>query len=66
MNFIHLLSSRYLQVNRHNVDFKQLFAYSQNIVDGMEYLTHNKIIHRYNVHLDLLLADGRNKLMGGI
>ena len=37
---------RYLQVNRHNVDFKQLFGYSQNIVDGMDYLTQNKIIHR--------------------
>ena len=37
---------RYLQVNVHNVEMKQLFGYSQNIVDGMEYLTHNKIINR--------------------
>ena len=33
-------------MNVHNVEMKQLFGYSQNIVDGMEYLTHNKIINR--------------------
>jgi hypothetical protein len=31
---------RYLQVNRHTLDYpRQLFGYAQNIADGMEYLT---------------------------
>ena len=43
-----LILFRYLQVNRRTLDYpRQLFVYAQNIVDGMEYLTQNKIIHRF-------------------
>jgi len=49
---------RYLQVNRHNLDYpKQLFGYSQNIVDGMEYLTRKGIIHRDLAARNILVAD---------
>ena len=49
---------RYLQVNRHTLDYpKQLFSYSQNIVDGMEYLADNKIIHRDLAARNILVAD---------
>ena len=48
---------RYLQTNRYMVDFKQLFGYSQNIVDGMEYLTQNQIIHRDLAARNILVAD---------
>jgi serine/threonine protein kinase len=48
---------RYLHVNRHSVDFKQLFGYSQNILEGMDYLTRSKIIHRDLAARNILVVD---------
>merc|ERR1719468_348883 len=49
---------RYLQLNRRRLDYpRQLFNYSQNIVDGMEYLAQNKIIHRDLAARNILVYD---------
>ena len=44
-------------MNVHNVELKQLFGYSQSIVDGMEYLTPIKIIHRNLAARNILVDD---------
>merc|ERR1739845_343022 len=49
---------RYLVVNKLNIDYpKQLFVYAQNIVDGIEYLGQNNIIHRDLAERNILVAD---------
>ena len=50
---------RYLIANRH-IHVRQLFAFAQNIIDGMDYLASNNIIHRDLAARNILVADGQD------
>ena len=47
---------KYLKVNK-DISHEQLFTYTQNIVDGMEYLAANQIIHRDLAARNILVAN---------